>query len=215
MLSHIRSKISVLFLSLALAVYAQDGNCDYGPDTCINGKFLSPFVCRIVHANSMSFQGYVWREAYVGDVVCVLPATRSQAAADNAVASSRWVNGAYGPKTCINGYVWRQADPTDYVCVLPAVRTQTWDDNAEAPYRVVCDCGAEWETITEQWFGTAPFCNGQCPEGWSQIRSASTANSCDPSQQGICINCVGTSSNSCVIGSKVLCKSDVASISEG
>lgn len=42
MLSHIRSKISLLFLSLALAVYAQDGNCDYGPDTCINGKFLFP-----------------------------------------------------------------------------------------------------------------------------------------------------------------------------
>jgi len=159
--------------------------------------------------------GYVWREAYAGDVVCVLPATRSQAAADNAVASSRWVNGAYGPKTCINGYVWRQADPTDYVCVLPATRTQAWNDNSEAPYRVVCDCGSEWENITEQWFGTAPFCNGQCPDGWAEIRSASTGSSCDPSQKGLCIDCVGASSNSCVFGSKVLCRSDIASISEG
>jgi hypothetical protein len=147
--------------------------------------------------------------------VCVTPATRAQAAADNAVAASRWTNGAYGNETCINGYVWRQARTTDYVCVLPATRTQTWDDNAQAPYRVVCDCGSETEYITEEWFGTAPFCNGQCPDGWTQIRSSSTANSCDPSQAGLCVDCVGTSSNSCVFGSKVLCRSDVASISEG
>ncbi len=30
----------LLSLSLALTVYAQDGNCDYGPNTCINGRLL-------------------------------------------------------------------------------------------------------------------------------------------------------------------------------
>jgi len=34
-------------------------------------------------------QGYVWRKAYAGDYVCVTPATRAQAAADNAAAVGR------------------------------------------------------------------------------------------------------------------------------
>ena len=37
--------------------------------------------------------GYVWREARPSDHVCVSGATRSQVAADNATAASRWVNG--------------------------------------------------------------------------------------------------------------------------
>ena len=41
----------------------------YGPDTCK--------------------QGFVWREAFGGDVVCVPPAVRQQAANDNAAAASR------------------------------------------------------------------------------------------------------------------------------
>jgi hypothetical protein len=42
---------------------------EYGPDTCL--------------------QGYVWREAYEGDHVCVPPQSRTQAANDNAAAASR------------------------------------------------------------------------------------------------------------------------------
>jgi hypothetical protein len=34
-------------------------------------------------------QGYVWREAFLGDFVCVTPDVRSQASADNAAASAR------------------------------------------------------------------------------------------------------------------------------
>ena len=48
----------------------------------------------------------------------ISPATRSQAAYDNSVASSRWVSGAYGPHTCVQGYVWREAFLGDDVCVL-------------------------------------------------------------------------------------------------
>ena len=41
----------------------------YGPDTCKSG--------------------FVWREAFVGDVVCVTPATRSQTKYDNSMAAYR------------------------------------------------------------------------------------------------------------------------------
>ena len=51
---------------------------DYGPNTCLNG--------------------FVWREAFPGDVVCVKPQVRSDAKADNAAAASRRDPSAgYGP----------------------------------------------------------------------------------------------------------------------
>ncbi len=83
----------------------------YGPDTCASG--------------------YVWRDAFVGDHVCVTTTSRNQAASDNAAARYRVnPNGAYGPQTCINGYVWRVARSTDLVCVTPAIRQQTANENA-------------------------------------------------------------------------------------
>jgi hypothetical protein len=89
----------------------------------------SPDVCDL---------GYVWREAYSGDHVCVTPATRSQAAYDNSQASSRVdPNGAYGPTTCVQGYVWREAIPSDHVCVTPDVRSQTAYDNSQASSRAI------------------------------------------------------------------------------
>jgi hypothetical protein len=80
----------------------------------------------------------VWRQAYSGDYVCVTPATRSQAAADDAAADSRIQQGggAYGPYTCVQGYVWRQVVPDDYTCVTPAVRSQAAYDNSQAASRV-------------------------------------------------------------------------------
>jgi hypothetical protein len=83
-------------------------------------------------------QGYVWRQAYGGDYVCVSPVTRSQAAADNAAALKRVQpgGGAYGQYTCLQGYVWRQVVPDDYICVTPAVRAQAGADNAQAGNRV-------------------------------------------------------------------------------
>jgi hypothetical protein len=83
-------------------------------------------------------QGYVWRQAYSGDYVCVTPATRAQAAADNAAAVSRVQSGggAYGQYTCVQGYVWRQVVPDDYTCVTPAVRAEAAYDNSQAGGRV-------------------------------------------------------------------------------
>jgi hypothetical protein len=88
----------------------------YGPDTCI--------------------QGYVWRNARSGDVVCVTPAVRDTAAQDNGLASQRVdPNGAYGPNSCKQGFVWREAFDGDLVCVIPATRSQAASDNAAAASR--------------------------------------------------------------------------------
>lgn len=83
-------------------------------------------------------QGYVWREAFRGDHVCVTPATRTQAAYDNSQANARVEpgGGAYGPNTCRSGYVWREARPGDLVCVTPETRTQTAYDNSQAKNRI-------------------------------------------------------------------------------
>jgi hypothetical protein len=83
-------------------------------------------------------QGYVWRQAYSGDYVCVTPATRSQAAADNAAAVSRVQQGggAYGQYTCQQGYVWRQVVPDDYTCVTGDTRSQAVYDNSQVNNRV-------------------------------------------------------------------------------
>jgi hypothetical protein len=76
-------------------------------------------------------EGYVWREAFAGDRVCVLPETRTQAAIDNERAGCR-VNphGAFGSKSCIAGYVWREARHGDDVCVSEATRQQVVADDA-------------------------------------------------------------------------------------
>ncbi len=66
----------------------------------------------------------MWRDSDIFDYVCVTPETRSQVAADNAAAVSRWVEGDYGPHTCVTGYVWRMAYDGDQVCVTPAQRSQ-------------------------------------------------------------------------------------------
>jgi hypothetical protein len=83
-------------------------------------------------------QGYVWREAFSGDYVCVTPGIREQTWADNAQAQSRIdpVNKAWGPNTCKQGYVWREASSSDLVCVTPETREQARADNAQAQSRI-------------------------------------------------------------------------------
>jgi len=74
--------------------------------------------------------GYVWRDARRGDHVCVIPATREQAAADNAAAAARW--GSSANHYCKPGFVWREAFAGDDVCVTVAIRSQAAQDNAAA-----------------------------------------------------------------------------------
>jgi hypothetical protein len=119
-----RSKLSQLVpLSAALGIVAgalpSPAVADplpYGPDTCVSG--------------------YVWREARVGDTVCVTPATRDRVAQQNANAgANKDPSQAYGPESCSQGYVWREAFDGDTVCVTPAVRSATLADNAAAGSR--------------------------------------------------------------------------------
>ena len=83
--------------------------------------------------------GYVWREAGANDRVCVSPASRALAAADNQQAAARRQpgGGAYGANTCRQGYVWREAFAGDGVCVTPETRARTADENAKAANWVV------------------------------------------------------------------------------
>ncbi len=82
--------------------------------------------------------GFVWREAFPNDHVCVIPAIRAQAAADNRMAGARREpnGGPYGPDTCKQGYVWREANPADHVCVAPKTRSQAAADNRAAITRI-------------------------------------------------------------------------------
>src|SRR3569833_409914 len=159
--------------------------------------------------------GYVWREAYNGDHVCVNPTIRSEAAADNAAASSRVQpgGGPFGRDTCKQGFVWREARASDHVCVPPATRTRTARENAEGPYLVVCDCSYPLYRYSQGWFGTSPFCSGSCPNGWHLIRRASCGSGCERSRKGVCISCQSFG-RSCLTGTKALCESDIASVTQ-
>ena len=103
---------SFIFIASLIYLVVVKASGDYGPHTCL--------------------EGWVWREAFLGDYVCVPGPTRDQNAPDNAVAASR--TGLNG--TCLPGFVWREASPTDHICVTPERRTQTAFDNSQAANRV-------------------------------------------------------------------------------
>ncbi|KAF3939016.1 hypothetical protein ABW19_dt0206165 [Dactylella cylindrospora] len=61
----------------------------------------------------------------------------------------------------------------------------------------------------QQWFGTAPFCNGKCPGGWNVVRyQRSAAKTCDASSPAkVITRCDNTSKHGCSPGfKKVLCE---------
>ncbi|MEU3407616.1 hypothetical protein ABZ766_27230 [Streptomyces sp. NPDC006670] len=64
--------------------------------------------------------GYVWRDSYDGDALCVTPAERDRVHALN--PNRQPGGGAYGPWTCKPGYVWREKWVGDTLCVTPAER---------------------------------------------------------------------------------------------
>lgn len=121
-------------LSTASPIFAEDVGVIQGP-----GLIANPRAEQLPYGRYTCKSGYVWREAYQGDVVCVTPQTRSQAAYDNSQASYRIQpgGGAWGAFTCRNGYVWREASAKDVVCVTPQTRSQVAYDNSKAPYRRV------------------------------------------------------------------------------
>lgn len=50
--------------------------------------------------------------------------------------------------------------------------------------------------LADKWYGTAPFCDGECPSGWKQIKSNDCCGSSKPKGCGSC----------CWTGDKVLCR---------
>jgi hypothetical protein len=87
----------------------------------------------VINGPPSCVEGYVLREAFLGDYVCVLPATRAQAAADNAAAGSRIKADGF----CDQGFVWRDAGPNDHVCVTEETRAQAAADNAAQAKRTL------------------------------------------------------------------------------
>ena len=112
--------ISILMaLVLSLMPSASKAACDFGPDTCL--------------------VGWVWRDAFPGDHVCVTGDVRAQAAEDNRLAFSRLVFISLPPLPiivrCGFGFVRRQASPTDGVCVTEQTKNQAAFDNSQASFR--------------------------------------------------------------------------------
>jgi hypothetical protein len=79
--------------------------------------------------------GFVMREAHAGDLICVTPASKARAAAENARAPLLWTPGPFGPKTCAQGFVWREAFLGDLTCVTTATRDFVRNENATAASR--------------------------------------------------------------------------------
>jgi hypothetical protein len=100
--------------------------------------------------------GYVQRLIRSSDKVCVPPASKAQADADNAAADSRTSVTVYGAGACKEGFVWREAYSGDKVCVTPATRSQAASDNAAAASRWevgaygphTCIAGFVWREAT-------------------------------------------------------------------
>jgi hypothetical protein len=93
-----------------------------------------------------------------------------QVKADNAVAASRWTDGAFGAHTCVDGYVWRNAVDGDDVCVSPEVYALTAFDNGAAANRIaprtdLCIDGFAWREAT--------FDDHVCVEPWVRQQTIS------------------------------------------
>ncbi|KAF3929708.1 hypothetical protein AA313_de0206727 [Arthrobotrys entomopaga] len=59
----------------------------------------------------------------------------------------------------------------------------------------------------QEWFGTAPLCNGKCPAGWNVVLFAEVAGACQQSNPFKLIeSCTNLSSHKCVTGKKALCE---------
>jgi hypothetical protein len=99
---------------------------------------LGPILAPPVLAQPGCKPGFVPRNAYAGDVVCVSPQRRQEVANENRDAASHRspVGGASGANTCLPGFVWRLAVPADLVCVSPDARDKAAEDNADAASHV-------------------------------------------------------------------------------
>jgi hypothetical protein len=99
---------------------------------------LLAFVCLALSNEAFAqtdacAEGYVWREAFAGDHVCVVKERRDLVAVENRNAEKTRQKG--GGDDCVPGYVWRMAGPQDHVCVTQIERDQAQRDNNLATSR--------------------------------------------------------------------------------
>ncbi|UUU26926.1 hypothetical protein [Streptomyces sp. DSM 40750] len=114
-------------VTVALAVVGGTMTVAAPADSAVNQ--FGPHTCK---------QGFVWREAFSGDLVCVDPRVREETRRENELGPSRRQpgGGPFGPDTCEQGFVWREARPSDRVCVPPFSRDRARSDNASAVMRL-------------------------------------------------------------------------------
>jgi len=79
--------------------------------------------------------GYVWRDAFPGDYVCVTPEVRDRVRHDNDLATSRRAPGSLNPGACSPGFVVREAYAGDTTCVTPSGRERARRENELADRR--------------------------------------------------------------------------------
>ena len=106
------------------------------------GSAISVTVGALASGPDTCKSGFVWREAFPGDHICVTPAVRAQTNIENQQAPSRRMplGLPFGgpPDLCAQGFVWREARQGDRVCVPGASRDQAADDNRQAASRRSC-----------------------------------------------------------------------------
>jgi hypothetical protein len=95
----------------------------------------------LAHGPDTCKDGFVWREAFGNDHVCVTRPEKDKAAAENHDAPGRvQPGGSSGPDTCKSPFVWREADRfgpaaaqgKDHVCVPAPRRDEVWAENKAA-----------------------------------------------------------------------------------
>jgi hypothetical protein len=147
----------------------------YGPETCV--------------------QGYVWRQAFEGDTVCVTPGFRSQVLADNAAADGRRQPGS---PNCVSGYVWRVARPSDLVCVTPEMRSQVASVNrqpdahkqafAPGTHTIELSVGPHLKRVVSRGFNDCKVIrvqNDRLLVGWQQYEDDGTPCMAESSQLAV------------------------------
>ncbi|MER6252449.1 hypothetical protein ABT224_13935 [Streptomyces sp. NPDC001584] len=98
--------------------------------------------------------GYVWRDSFDGDALCVTPEERQRV--HDANPNRQPGGGASGPSTCKPGYVWRDSYNGDALCVTPEERQRVHDANPNrqpgggASGPSTCKPGYVWR---EKWEG--------------------------------------------------------------
>lgn len=136
---------------LASVGTANGQSCQYGEDTCK--------------------QGYVWRDAFAGDHVCVSGQTRQQAISDNAQFI---VRSLFPSPICQQGWVWREARTGDFVCVTGQTREQARADNVEAASRRDPACAApqgSYRDTCKNFFFSNAVLSAECKDFGGNYRA--------------------------------------------